>query len=168
MKKNLLLVMALIAATLTSFGNDKSRSEVSRSWSIDENFTAIAAKGNVEVVLVPGDSKTIGLAGDEKQVEAVHLKIENGVLMITGSKGCSAKYRTVIYVPVQQLQKVILKGGSDLSSRGRIAMAKLHIRIEGESKVNIKNIGDVVIESDDKHQFNYEKSERSIIRIEKA
>ena len=170
MKKNLLLVVALIASAITSIANDNTRySSASRNWTVDENFTSISAKGNVEVVLVAVDSKTISLSGnDEKQVEAVHLKVEDGVLKITGAKGYSEKNRTIVYVPVNDLRKVTLKGGSNLSSRGRIAIAKLHIRIEGVSKVNVKNIGDVIIDSDEKHQFTYEKAERSIIRVEKA
>jgi hypothetical protein len=170
MKKNFFLVVALVASTITSIANDNNRSAAaSRNWTVDETFTAISAKGNVEVVLVATDSKTISLSGkDEKLVEAVHLKVEDGVLKITGGKGCSEKNRTIVYVPVQALHKVTLKGGSNLSSRGRIAAAKLHIRIEGVSRVNVKNIGDIIIDSDEKHQFNYEKSEKSIIRIEKA
>ncbi len=169
MKKNFLLVVALIASTFASFATDnKSTNTTSRRWSIDENFTSIAARGNVEVVLVADGSETVNFEGNEKQVNAVHLNVENGVLMITGSKGCSEKNRTIVYVPIKQLNKVTLKGGSNLSSRGRIKSEKLQIRIEGVSKVNVRNIGDIVIESDDNHQFTYEKSEKAIIRFEKA
>ncbi len=169
MKKSFFLMVALVATAISSIANDNTHSaSVSRNWTADESFTSISAKGNVEVVLVAADSKTISLSGNEKQVQSVHLNIENGELKIIGARGCSEKTRTIVYVPVQQLHKVTLKGGSNLSSRGRITSAKLHIRIEGVSKVNVKNIGDIVIDSDDRHQFNYEKSEKSIIRIEKA
>jgi hypothetical protein len=169
MKKNFLLVVALVASTLAGFATDnKTTDNNSRRWNIDENFTSIAAKGNVEVVLISNGARYVNFEGSEKQVNAVHLNVEKGVLTITGSKGCSEKNRIIVYVPIQELHNVTLKGGSNLSSKGRIQSDKLKIRVEGLSKVNVRNIGDIVIESDDHHQFNYEKSERSIIRIEKA
>lgn len=119
------------------------------------------------MVLVADDSKTVSIEGAEKYVSAVTLEVNNGVLKIDGGKG-SPKNRTVVYVPVRNLNKVTLRNGADLSSKGRIESKQLFIRIEGMSKVNVKNLGDIIIDSDDQHQFFYEKSERATIRIEKA
>jgi hypothetical protein len=168
MKKQFLLIASFLVIAISSFASGKpSVVKSSRNWSVDQPFGSISAKGNIEVVLVPTDSKTISIEGTDKYVNAVNFEVDNGVLKITGVKG-SAKNRTIVYVPVRDINKVTLRGGADLSSKGRLESKQLFIRIEGVSKVNVKNIGEVVIDSDDLHQFYYEKSERSIIRVEKA
>ncbi|MHA4846546.1 GIN domain-containing protein [Flavitalea antarctica] len=168
MKKQFLLIASFLVIAIASFATGKpSVGKSSRSWSVDQPFGSISAKGNIEVVLVHDDSKTISIEGFDKYVNEVDLNVDNGVLKITGAKGTS-RNRTIVYVPVRDLNKVTLKGGADLSSRGRLESKQLFIRIEGVSKVNVKNIGEVIIDSDDQHQFFYEKSERSIIRVEKA
>ena len=168
MKKQFFLIASLLVIAISSFASGKpSVTKSSRSWSVDQPFGSISAKGNIEVVLVHDDSKTISIEGTDKYVNATNIEVDNGVLKITGAKG-SANYRTIVYVPVRDINKVTLKGGADLSSKGRLESKKLFIRIEGVSKVNVKNIGEIIIDSDDLHQFYYEKSERSIIRVEKA
>jgi hypothetical protein len=168
MKKQFLLIASLLVIAISSFATGKpSVGKSSRNWSVDQPFGSISATGNIEVVLVADDSKTISIEGTDKYVNALNLEVDNGVLKIQGSKG-SAKSRTIVYVPVRDINKVTLKGGADLSSKGRLESKQLFIRIEGVSKVNVKNLGDVIIDSDDQHQFYYEKSERSIIRFEKA
>lgn len=168
MKKQFLLIASFLVIAISSFASGKPSSvKSSRSWSVDQPFGSISAKGNIEVVLVPDDSRTIRIEGSDKYVNAINLEVDNGVLKVTGLKG-SSKNRTIVYVPVRDINKVTLKGGADLSSKGRLESKQLVIRIEGTSKVNVKNIGEVLIDSDDSHQFFYEKSERSIIRIEKA
>jgi len=168
MKKQFLMIAAFLVIAIAGFANGETKPvSSSRNWSVDESFSAISAKGNIEVVLIADNSTTVNIEGNEKYVNAVHLQVENGVLNITAAKG-SSKNRTTVYVPVKDLNRVTLKGGANLSSKGRIESKKLFIRIEGISIVNVKNIGDIVIDSDDLHQFNYEKSERSIIRIEKV
>lgn len=168
MKQQFLLIASFLVIAISSFATGKTPVvKASRTWSVNQPFGSISAKGNVEVVLVADDSKTVNIEGSEKHVGAITLEVENGVLKIDGGKG-SPKNRTIVYVPVRDLNKVTLKAGADLSSKGRIESKQLFIRIEGMSKVNVKNIGDVIIDSDDQHQFFYEKAERSIIRIEKA
>ncbi|RZK45435.1 MAG: hypothetical protein EOO94_04385 [Pedobacter sp.] len=139
----------------------------SRSWSLDEKFNSIIAKGNIELVLVSNNSNKVDIEGLEKYVNELHLKVEHGVLTITGRKSFS-RVRTVVYVPVHELDKVTLKANANVSSKGRIDSKNLQIRIEGTSTVNVKSSGDVIIDSDDLHEFNYQKSEKSIVRIEKA
>jgi putative autotransporter adhesin-like protein len=167
MKKHFLMIAALVVVAVTAIAAGEAPKTTTRNWSVEQDFKSIAVKGNVEVVLVTADSKTISIEGCEKFVNAVYLQVENGVLVVNGAKG-TAKNRTTVFVPVRDLEKVTLRGGSHLSSKGRIASKKLHIRIEGYSTVNVKNLGEVVIDSDDMYQFNYEKVERSIVRIEKA
>jgi putative autotransporter adhesin-like protein len=167
MKKRILMIASLVVMSILSFAGTKTPPvTATRNWSVDEPFDAISAKGNIEVILVADNSKTISLEGMEKHVNAVHLQVENGVLTITGPKGYCKK-RTTVFVPVSELNNVVLRGGANVSSKGRLQSKNLHVRIEGTSTVNLRNLGDIVIESDELHQFNYEKSERSVIRLER-
>lgn len=164
-----MITSLMVIAAAVFAGNHKPviTDNSSRTWSLDEKFTSIVAKGNVELVLVTDNSNTVNISGVEKHVNELHLKIENGVLTITGRKTFT-RNKTVVYVPVRELEKVTLKGNANLSSKGRIESKQLHIRVEGTSTVNVKSSGDVLIDSDELHDFNYQKSEKSILRIEKA
>jgi hypothetical protein len=162
------MTASIFLMAISAFASGKSSQAItSRTWTVDGQFTTIVAKGNIEVILVPDVSQTIRIEGNEKFVNALYLQVENNVLTLSGLKG-SSKNRTIVYVPVRKLKKVTLKGGSNLSSKGRLESKRLYIRIEGMSFVNVKNLGDIIIDSDDHYQFNYEKEERSIVRIEKA
>jgi hypothetical protein len=170
MKKHFQIIASLMLMSIAVFagGNKPAPTgTASRSWALDEKFNSIVAKGNIELVLVSNNSNTVNIEGLDKHVNELHLKIENGVLTVTGRKSFT-RSRTVVYVPVRDLDKVILKANANVSSKGRIDSKNLLIRIEGTSTVNVKSSGDVMIDSDDLHEFNYQKSEKSIVRIEKA
>ena len=163
-----MMIASMLMLAISTFASGKSpQTTTSRNWAVDGQFNSIVAKGNIEVVLVYDESQTIRIEGNEKFVNALHLQVEDNVLKLSGLKG-SAKERTIVYVPVRELNNVRLKGGCNLSSQGRLESKRLHIRIEGLSVVNVKNLGDVIIDSDDQYQFNYQKVERSTVRIEKA
>jgi hypothetical protein len=168
MKQLFLSIASILVFAISSFASDKNgQAHQTRSWSADQKFSSILVKGNVTVVLVHHNSNVISIEGVEKFVNAVHLEVENGQLKITGKKG-PGKRHTIIHVPVQDLNSVTLRGGTKLNTLGSLNAKKLCIRVEGTSTVNVKNIGEVIIESDDKHEFTYQTSEKRYIRLVKS
>jgi hypothetical protein len=166
MKKQFLIILSLVMISVASVAAGEAPGTTSRSVNLEHAFTSIAVKGNVEVVMITADSKTLNVEASDRLINQVAIEVRNGVLHINGPKG-SARNRVIVFVPVNELEKVILRGNSHLTSRGRIESKKLQIRIEGYSTVNVTNIGEIEIESDDKYQFNYEKAERAIVRGDK-
>jgi len=166
MKKQILTLVAFVMMSITVIASGDAPRMASKTVAVEEDFKSIAIKGNVEVVLLTADSKTLNVEAADKLIDQVVIEVRDGVLHINGPRG-SVKNRATVFVPVDELEKVTLRGGSHLSSRGRIESKKLHIRIEGYSTVNVTNLGEIEIETDAMYQFNYEKAERAIVRVSK-
>ncbi|MET0298820.1 MAG: DUF2807 domain-containing protein [Flavitalea sp.] len=168
MKKQILTITLLLTTIVSALAfNGGNNTIKSKTLTPEQTYTSITAKGNVEVILVSSQSTVISLEGDEKFVEKVRVRVSKGVLHIAGVNGRS-KDRVTVYVPVNDLGLVTLRNGSNLSSKGRLINRLLRVRVEGVSVVNLKSAGEIIIDSDDNHLFNYEKQEHYKVIVEKA
>ncbi len=64
------------------------------------------------------------------------------------AKKGSLKNRVTVYVPVQNLRKLVINGKSYVRSNGVIASKNLQVTLAGEAKVEINNLGDIVFDAD--------------------
>jgi hypothetical protein len=91
----------------------------------------------------------------------VKLEIKDGVLKISSSRPSRIK-QAVVYIPVQQLESIIVKGYSDVRSLGMLNSQKLKISIEGECLVNIVNRGQVIVNNGPSYAFDCVKTKISL------
>ena len=57
--------------------------------------------------------------------------------------------RVTVYVPVQNLRNLIIKGASYVRSNGILASNKLQVTLSGASKVELNNIGELLFAADE-------------------
>jgi hypothetical protein len=126
---------------------------------VNGSFNRIVVRDNVDVVLVETNSPTISIKGKAKQCQDVLLEVKDGVLTVSSRRPAIMK-QAVVYVPVQQVEQITVKGYSDVSSAGALHSAKLHIQIEGECRVNVVNSGLVTVSNGPDHGFDYEKQQK--------
>lgn len=161
MKKQLMIIlttafMLFVNAGVT--GND-SADDGTRQWTAAATFNKIVINDGVNMVLTEDASQTISIAGKTKFTAAVKLEIKDGVLHISCSKGSASK-RVLVYVPVQQLQRITVKGDSEITTFGILQSANIHVRIEGDCYVDIVTRGHITVDHDNKHGFDYIKKEK--------
>jgi hypothetical protein len=124
----------IIIATVLSFfqataAPDKPVKDNTVKVSVKESFHRIVVRDNVDVVLVEMSSPDVSIKGKARQCEDVKLEVKEGVLTI-GSRRPSVMKQAVVYVPVQQIESITVKGYSDVKSAGTLHSVKLHIQIE--------------------------------------
>lgn len=119
------------------------------------SFHRMVVCNNVNVVLVEEASQQVSVKGKAKWCEAVKLEVKDGVLTVSSSRSSSMKQATV-YIPVQQLESITVKGYSDIESKGALHSHTLNIYIEGDCRVSVLNDGLVTVSNGPLHDFEYE------------
>ena len=149
--------MAIMAVSISSFAGMPGKNEPgTRTWTATSAYSVIAISNDVNVVLVQNASNTITIEGEKEALEYVKLEVSKGVLRISSKK--PVKGKVMVSVPVQHLQKVIVRGASQIFSMGIIKTEHLDLRIEGACKVDIKTTGTINVENDDQHDYEVVRS----------
>jgi hypothetical protein len=121
---------------------------VTREVQLKAQFSTLEVSHDIDVVLTESTDATIRIAGEEKFANAVLLDQKNGGVRILSKKG-SMRKRVTVYVPVQNLRNLIIKGASYVRSNGILASNKLQVTLSGASKVELNNIGELLFAADE-------------------
>jgi hypothetical protein len=121
---------------------------VTREVQLKAQFSTLEVSHDIDVVLTESTDATIRIAGEEKFANAVLLDQKNGEVRILSKKG-SMRKRVTVYVPVQNLRNLIIKGASYVRSNGILASNKLQVTLSGASKVELNNIGELLFAADE-------------------
>lgn len=108
---------------------------------------SIEVSDEINIVLTQSTEAKLRIIGEEKDSKAVMLDQKNGRVRLISKRG-SLKNRVTVYIPVQNLSKLVINGKSYVRSNGVIASKKLLVTVAGEAKVEINNLGDIAFEAD--------------------
>ncbi|HEX4957938.1 MAG TPA: DUF2807 domain-containing protein [Lacibacter sp.] len=118
-------------------------------------YDVIVINNDIDVVLTESSLAEIRVTGDEKNVQLVKHQVKKGMLII-GSKSGSLKGKATVHVSVSSLRKLEINGSSFVTSNGALRSNKLVVVVNGEAKFDLKNYGDILIESDEDIDLNFE------------
>jgi len=136
-----LFISVLSIATVANAEN------ITREMDLTSSVYSIEVCDDINVVLTQSTEAKLRITGEEQDSKAVLLNQKNGRVRLLSKKG-SLKNRVTVYVPVQNLHKLIINGKSYVRSNGVIASKKLLVTIAGEAKVEINNLGDIAFDAD--------------------
>ena len=136
-----LLIGVLTMATTANAEN------ITREMDLTASVYSIEVSDDINVVLTQSADAKIRITGEEKDSKAVLLDQKNGRVRLLSKKG-SLKNKVTVYVPVQNLRKLVINGKSYVRSNGVIASKNLQVTVAGEAKVEINNLGDIAFEAD--------------------
>ena len=120
---------------------------ITREMNLATSVKSIEVSDDINVVLTQSSEAKLRITGEEKDNKAVLLDQKNGRVRLLSKKG-SLKNKVTVYVPVQNLSKLVINGKSYVRSNGVIASKKLVVTVAGEAKVEINNLGDIAFEAD--------------------
>lgn len=121
---------------------------VTREVTLNANFSSLEISHDIDVVLTESTDNSIRIEGEEKFANAVMLDEKNGKVRILSKKG-SMRKKVTVFIPVQNLRTLIVKGNSYVRSNGNLSSAELQVKLSGASKVEINNIGKIFFEADE-------------------
>lgn len=137
----ILFISVLTMATVAKAEN------ITREMDLTASVYSIEVNDDINVVLTQSTDKKLRITGEEKDSKAVLLDQKNGRVRLVSKKG-SLKNKVTVYVPVQNLIKLVINGTSYVRSNGVIASKNLQVTVAGEAKVEINNLGDIAFEAD--------------------
>lgn len=139
-----LFIMAIALFAMTSVTKAKN---ITREINLTSSVYSIEVSDDINLVLTQSTEATLRITGEEKDSKAVLFDNKNGRVRLLSKKG-SLKNKVTVYVPVQNLRKLVINGKSYVRSNGVIASKKLDVTIAGEAKVEINNLGDIAFSAD--------------------
>jgi hypothetical protein len=104
------------------------------------DFWAIRITAPVDVTFIPSDTTQIQLKGDEKYVEEVVTRVENGILFIESkdiNKKEKRKINIEIFIYNHRLSMIECNGVSFFKNTGMLKTDSLKIRLSGVSSANV-------------------------------
>lgn len=120
------------------------------------SYHTIRVEDGIDIVLTESDLAGITVMATDKVKKDVRIKIVNGELKISSSRK-SLKNKAIVYVPVSNLKRLVIDGDSHVTSSGVLNSRTLNVLIIGEARFEIRNNGDVVMESDLDTELHMEK-----------
>lgn len=153
----IMTMITMLFACTTAIGNDSIQNTI-RLRTVNAHFSKIVIRDDVNVVLIEDPSGEISMEGQAKWSEFLRFEVINGVLDVSCKK--KGKKKLTVFIPVQKLEEIIVKGRSKVGSIGILNSARLHVRIEGDCLVNVVNWGTITVDNDPDHEFEYIKKQR--------
>jgi DUF4097 and DUF4098 domain-containing protein YvlB len=146
MKKLITMVAAIfLTAGISAFASGTNDgTSPGKRINYQVSFSKIELSDDIDLVLHESQNKFIDVTGNTADIEKVNWKIKDGILFISSKKG-SLKDKVKVIVSVNQLKKLEIYGESTVNSLGELSSKELHVSIEGDSYVALKNSGEIHI-----------------------
>ncbi|MEP7144882.1 MAG: DUF2807 domain-containing protein [Ferruginibacter sp.] len=146
MKKLITTAVAiLITACIAAFaGGETPVSVPQKHFNYQLSFTKIVVSGDIDLQLKEDENKIIDFTGNDGDVENADWKIKDDALYLKSKKG-SLKGKVHATINVSHLSEIVIKGESTVSTAGYLVSPGLHVYIQAECFVAIKNAGEIYI-----------------------
>ena len=147
MKKVILAVIALTVSALTmsvSASVLHDRDDVQEDRNV-KNFHKVVVEGGYDVHYLQGNTVSVRLVGDKKEINRVLVSSDGATLKISRNKRTSGLFSFKdddldIYITSPDLTSVIVKGSGDFKSQGKIDSDNLYAKMSGSGDVEIKQL----------------------------
>ena len=155
MKKLFILAVSLIALTANTIAGTDNKI-ISTVLAKGVVYEMIVVNNDIDVVLTESPVNEIMVTGEEESVSLVKHHVKRGVLTISSKMG-SLKGKATVYISVSGLRKLEVNGKSKIVSQGSLNSKNLKVIVNGEAKFDLKNNGQIIFESDEDIDLNFEK-----------
>jgi Putative auto-transporter adhesin, head GIN domain len=143
-QKFALITLVLITlVTLNSFAqNPKNQMLASLPLVADENgITSITVSDNVSVILMQDSPENVGAKATTYVISKLSVSLVDGNLFLGTARELAPGERLTVFVRVNELRDLTLKGNALVVSDGILQSNSLHISAAKEAKLSIKSRG---------------------------
>ena len=123
-----LILLALLTLSISGFAQGNKR--------ILSDFNAIKINGNTSINYSLGNENSVSVEPAELSIDNIVTDIEDGTLSISCKKGFDAS-KAKILITSKNLEQIKAKGASRFFSETAVALAKLKIKAEGASLIQM-------------------------------
>ena len=149
--KKILAVLSIFLAFSSCIGQDskphkdiiKGNKNLIKEIREIQGYEGITIKGSFDVVLIDEPQGEILIKGEENIIPWVQTKIDDKqhlVLNFDNDKKVIEHSRLIIYIPVQNVKSLKLKGSGDITNKGSLKQSKFKISLQGSGDIELKNL----------------------------
>ena len=149
--KKILAVLSIFLAFSSCTGQDskphkdiiKGNKNLTKETREIHGYEGITIKGSFDVVLMDEPQGEILIKGEENIIPWVQTKIDDKqhlVLNFDNDKKVIEHSRLIIYIPVQNVKSLKLKGSGDITNKGNLKQSKLKISLQGSGNIELRNL----------------------------
>jgi hypothetical protein len=126
MFKSMLIICALGVLSLTGFSQTTQDRQVG-------DFTGLKVSSNIKVMLSQGDTPSVKVEGDEKDLPNVKTEVKDGNLEISGG----GKGEIRVFVTAKTLNLIEVSGAASVKSQTQISADKLKLETSGAGSLKL-------------------------------
>ena len=149
--KKILAILSIFLAFSSCTGQDskphkdiiKGNKNLTKETREIHGYEGITIKGSFDVVLMDEPQGEILIKGEENIIPWVQTKIDDKqhlVLNFDNDKKVIEHSRLIIYIPVQNVKSLKLKGSGDITNKGSLKQSKFKISLQGSGDIELKNL----------------------------
>ena len=149
--KKILAVLSIFLAFSSCIGQDskphkdiiKGNKNLTKETREIHGYEGITIKGSFDVILIDEPQGEILIKGEENIIPWVQTKIDDKqhlVLNFDNDKKVIEHSRLIIYIPVQNVKALKLKGSGDIINKGSLKQSKFKISLQGSGDIELKNL----------------------------
>lgn len=145
MKNRFMVTLSVLLLTVMSaFADEKQVVNVHNDL---ESFTEIRTTDSFvgRIYLTQGDKHSVTVKGDKDKVERMKVEVKDGVLVLNrikleGEKNQNMELAVDIYVTMQDVRKINLKGVGDITAKDGLNLKELEVNLEGVCNSVLKDV----------------------------
>lgn len=130
------LSIVLLTTSLQSQNWNKG-GKISKEDRTVSSFTKVSVSGGIDLMISQGNSKTITVEASENAIDNLVTEVKNGQLKIYFDKNMRRVKKAMVFITVNDLEKISASGGSDIESKGKLQFDELSIHSSGGSDVEL-------------------------------
>jgi hypothetical protein len=120
----------------------------------EDGIDAIIVGDNIDVLLMPSGTESISAKVEDASIKKITAHVVDTYLYLTTTKKLAAGQRVTVYIRVNDLCKLVLKGNSAAASRGILNSRELKIVIDKDGTAALKTNGSISVVTTHKYEIS--------------
>lgn len=131
------LCLAILFFSLAHSSMGQEQAKILKQTRKVDVFFQVLISGQYDVVLRAGDAPGLVLEGTESDLDAVHMEVKSGTLMIFTTRQIPPDSKVKAIITYQDLRKMKLAGSIKLTTEGSLVSPSLQLDVSGNSEIDM-------------------------------
>lgn len=146
-QKFVLLILVIALVQLSGFAQERKKIPSYLPLVAEDGIASITASENIDVILFQDKPENVRVRVPDNVLNKLRISISGNSLFLSASKKLSEGERLTVYVWINELENLTLKGNAFAISTGVLNTRNLHISASSSATVSVKSKGQVWMDS---------------------
>jgi hypothetical protein len=158
-RKFIVIAMLVLLVQANSFAQRETKPTLAMGLPlvVEEGIYSLVVSNNIDVVLIQEGPDNVKVKATDAVISKLKVSYSEGRLFLDAAKNVKKDERLVVYVWVNDLENLTLKGDSYAISQGILQGRDLHISLSKDASVSLKSKSNVWFDEPTNHQVLKQK-----------